>query len=216
MDRATEERWRAALEKKGMNRVRADLDMRPGRPADLVFDIGDEPPYPTRGYCEQWCRGAPAKGLGISGPGATVAVMAVLVVVCILRAISSWSTADANWLSAGTVPYSPVAASSSTDRARSSTASPPAATVGASGQMAGASASTGETADPTQAIMNNSIISTVNTRSILPACSSVSAAPGAHAATSLPPCSKLGIPTTQQKQGSPHGIASGAAGPGTN
>ena len=56
MDRATQERWCAALRRKGVAAVQAELDLHPGRPTDALFDMADAPPYPTRAFCEAWCR----------------------------------------------------------------------------------------------------------------------------------------------------------------
>jgi hypothetical protein len=39
----------------GRTAVEAELGRRSGYPAELIDDIGDEPPYPTREFCEQWC-----------------------------------------------------------------------------------------------------------------------------------------------------------------
>jgi hypothetical protein len=39
----------------GRTAVEAELGRRSGFRAELIDDIGDEPPYPTREFCEQWC-----------------------------------------------------------------------------------------------------------------------------------------------------------------
>jgi hypothetical protein len=39
----------------GRAAVEAELGRRSGHPAELIDDIGGEPPYPTREFCEQWC-----------------------------------------------------------------------------------------------------------------------------------------------------------------
>jgi hypothetical protein len=48
-------RWREAMNRMGRIAVEAELRSRPGRPTDRVLDIGNEPPYPTREFCQQWC-----------------------------------------------------------------------------------------------------------------------------------------------------------------
>jgi hypothetical protein len=93
MDRATEERWHAALRDRGAARVMAELELTRGNPADPVFDIGDRPPYPTRAYCAQWCRngGRPAA----RGAGAAVigGALVLLLFASVVRTIDSWPAA---------------------------------------------------------------------------------------------------------------------------
>jgi hypothetical protein len=89
MDRQTEERWRAALAERGKERVQAELEMIPGRPEDLVYTLGDAPPYPTRAFCEQWCRGKPAQRIGGSGTTAILIGLTVVMVLCFLAAANS-------------------------------------------------------------------------------------------------------------------------------
>ena len=48
-------RWRAALERMGLDQVRANLKERPDRPLDDPFhDLVATPPFPTRGFVQQW------------------------------------------------------------------------------------------------------------------------------------------------------------------
>jgi hypothetical protein len=49
------ERWHDAMRRMGRAAVEAELQRRPGHPAELMDDIGGEPPYPTREFCERWC-----------------------------------------------------------------------------------------------------------------------------------------------------------------
>jgi len=93
MDRATEERWHAALEAKGAARVLAELELTRGNPADPVFEIGDRPPYPTRAYCAQWCRngGRPsARGAGAAMLGGA---LVLLLFASVVQTIESWPAA---------------------------------------------------------------------------------------------------------------------------
>jgi hypothetical protein len=39
----------------GRAAVEAELGRRSGHPTELIDDIGGEPPFPTRQFCEQWC-----------------------------------------------------------------------------------------------------------------------------------------------------------------
>jgi hypothetical protein len=185
MDRATDERWRAALEDRGMHVVRAELDSRPGRPGDLMYDYADGPPYPTRAFCEQWCRGAPPKRAGISGAGAMIIAMPVLIVVCIIQAISHFSPDETNWLS----PHAGVFYRDETVI-----------------RHAGPAPSDDSVKDST--IKNQSQIVTTETSSILAPCSSVSDAHDSHTVQLRKSCMKSGVPPSavqrQQQQAAPH------------
>jgi hypothetical protein len=197
MDRATDERWREALDKKGRGVVRQQLDLRPGPPSELFYDIVDEPPYPSREYCEAWCRDTPAKTGGISGSGVMVIIMSVLVLVCGLRAFAPFSKQDAgwlspdttqsrsttplpnaNWLSPDTTPYHPTAV-----------APPP-----SGGGSANSDDSPQNTALQNQSAQNSSIISTQNQNTILPACTAVSSGGNLATVRSQKSCSQLGQP----------------------
>jgi hypothetical protein len=48
-------RWHDAMRRMGRAAVEAELQRRPGPPAELIDDIGGEAPYPTREFCERWC-----------------------------------------------------------------------------------------------------------------------------------------------------------------
>jgi hypothetical protein len=48
-------RWNDAMRRMGRAAVEAQLQRRPGRPTERIDDIGGEPPYPTREFCERWC-----------------------------------------------------------------------------------------------------------------------------------------------------------------
>jgi hypothetical protein len=171
MDRATEERWRTALKKKGLEVVQVELDMRPGRAGDICYDVGDEPPYPTRAFVENWCRGKPPKPFGPSGTTAMIIGMSLLFVVCIIRALSSFSPSEKDWLSDGAVPYVREAVPT----------------------MRGSSASSDDT------VQNSSVINSKQQPSIRAACNAVSSAGDGRTVQMLPECSKLGTGTTQHK-----------------
>jgi hypothetical protein len=177
MDRATDERWREALKKKGQQVVRQQLDCRPGPPSELLYDIVDEPPYPTRAYCEAWCRGAPAKSIGMSPAGAMVLISSILLIICVFRGAMSWSSADTNWLSATGAPY------------HSAQSAPKA--VGGGG---GRAASGGGGSSSGNALQNSSLITTTQQGSILSGCTAVSSAGDQATVSSRGPCSKLGQP----------------------
>jgi hypothetical protein len=94
MDRATEERWHAALDAKGAAQILTELELTRGRPADPVFDVGDRPPYPTRAYCAQWCRngGRPsARGAGAKVMGG---MLILLLFASVVKTIDSWPAAS--------------------------------------------------------------------------------------------------------------------------
>jgi hypothetical protein len=190
MDRATDERWREALKKKGQQVVRQQLDCRPGPPTELLYDIVDEPPYPTRAYCEAWCRGMPAKSVGMSGTGAMVVIMSILVVVCVFRGALSLSSADVNWLSSSDEPYH-----------SGQSAPQPAAAPHAASASSGA-ASSSDTSLGNTATQNSSVISTQSQGSIRSGCTAVSNAGNQATVETRAPCSKLGQPFVQRSSGS--------------
>jgi hypothetical protein len=171
VDRATEERWCVALNEKGIDAVRVELDMRPGPATEVCYNIGDEPPYPTRAFCEEWCRGKPPRRMGLSGPTSMVVAMSLLVVVCIIRAIGSFSPSEKNWLSDNSVAY--VREAVPTMRASSGSSM--------------------------NQIANSDVITTSEQHTIRPACSAVSSAGDARTVQKLADCSKLGSQPGQQK-----------------
>jgi len=87
MDRQTEQRWRAALQERGKDRVQAELELRPGGAEDLIYGLTDSPPYPTRGFCEAWVRGKPPPSFGLSGNTAVLIGFSLLAVACIAGAV---------------------------------------------------------------------------------------------------------------------------------
>lgn len=90
MDRATEERWVKALERKGVKLMRAELDLTPGRPEDAVFDLGDAPPYPTRAFCAAWCSGQGSRTIRPHIYAAILTTIAALFVICVIQTSDEW------------------------------------------------------------------------------------------------------------------------------
>jgi hypothetical protein len=196
MDRATVERWRDALDKKGHDVVRKQLDLRPGHPGELVYNIVDEPPYPDRAFCEDWCRGAPPPPTAMSGTGAMVVIMTVLAVVFAFRAAMSFSTADPNWLTPNTGAFHPTQ--------QSSTSSTPSIPIPSPAPMAGGGAATSDSALQNTASQNSSVINTIQQNSVMmPSCTSVSSAGNRATVQALKSCSKLGQPFLKQSNGPP-------------
>jgi hypothetical protein len=167
MDTEARERWCAALETKGKNTVRAELEMRPGHPSDLVFDVGTEPPYPTRAFCEQWCSGETAKSSGRGGYIFVVVALAVIIFICVGRSISGYRP-----------PANPGLPQ-------------PMAAASAGGGGTG-SASAGSSA----ALKNGSVVNTSESQRLSAACSAVNYAADTATVHALPACSKLGTPTS--------------------
>jgi hypothetical protein len=185
MDRATVERWREALEQKGLNVVRQQLDLRPGPPNEVLYNIVDDPPYPDRAFCEDWCRGAPPPPVAMSGTGAMVVIMSILVVVFALRAFVSYGTADPNWLAPNAVPLHQTPMTGG------------ALKTGGSG---GGSASSTQN----NSAQNGSVITTTEQGSMLPSCTSVSSGGNLATVQTQKACSKLGQPFVKQSSGGPH------------
>jgi hypothetical protein len=199
MDRATEERWSTALEKRGLAVVRQELDLRPGKPGDVIYNVVDDPPYPTRAFCEAWCRGTPQETIALPTAGMMMAGASALIVVCIIKAITSWSPADANWLS---------------DKAGQFHSSSSSSGLSGMGPGGGSGGGTGGSSDNSiqntaavnAATKNNSLISTQAQSSLLPSCTTVANAGNLATVTSVPACSKVGQPLTK-----PGGSSSGGS-----
>jgi hypothetical protein len=80
-------RWRTAMERSGKTAVEAYLQ-RPGRPTDRVLDIGYEPPYPTREFCQEWCTEQDNILFRFSPRIALVLTLSLILLVCVLNAVS--------------------------------------------------------------------------------------------------------------------------------
>jgi len=75
----------------GRAAVEAALRRRPGRPADPIDDIGGEPPYPTREFCEQWCTEQDNILFQFTPRTGVVLTLLVAVTACLLRAYSDFT-----------------------------------------------------------------------------------------------------------------------------
>src|SRR5271165_140885 len=173
MDRATQERWRLALEQKGLHVVRAELDMRPGRDSEPMYGIGDAPPYPTRAFCDQWCRGEYGN-TPILSKSMGVAIFAGLAfIACIVQVIGGHSHTEAfsahqtTFVRAGRAPAPRGPAPPSDDSLRNAAAQ-------------------------NDATQNSSVISSADPQSLRSSCSHVSASNSERTVNGLRPCDKLG------------------------
>ncbi len=83
------ERWRAAMGRMGKIAVEAELRRRPGRPSERVLDIGNEAPYPTREFCEQWCIEQDNILFRFSPRIGVVLALFVLLLACVLQVYGS-------------------------------------------------------------------------------------------------------------------------------
>lgn len=81
-------RWRDAMERMGKAGVEVEMRRRPGPPTDVVLDIGDEAPYPTRAFCEQWCTEQDNILFRFSPRMGIILTLCVLLLVCVLNAIT--------------------------------------------------------------------------------------------------------------------------------
>lgn len=89
MSESDEVRWSDALQARGADWVRAKLRERPGRPDDVVFDVVFVEPLPTRAFCQTWCARADNRVFHLSGHGKGVAILLIVLVAFLLRAVSS-------------------------------------------------------------------------------------------------------------------------------
>lgn len=92
MDDGTEAAWREALKAKGKHWVQAQLNERPGRSDDPVFDLVFEAPFPTRAFCAQWCAEEDNKLFRISGAGVVTILVFVVFMICVVKAIGNWDS----------------------------------------------------------------------------------------------------------------------------
>jgi hypothetical protein len=70
----------------GRAAVEAELQRRQGRPTDLIDDIGGEPPYPTREFCERWCTEQDNIMFQFSPRMAVVLTLFVAILACLVMA----------------------------------------------------------------------------------------------------------------------------------
>ena len=81
------------MERMGKISVEAELSLHPGGPGDLVLDIVDAPPYPTREFCQQWCAEQDDILFRYSPRMAVILVLGVITTVCLLEAFSGLGVA---------------------------------------------------------------------------------------------------------------------------
>jgi hypothetical protein len=74
------------MRRMGRAAVDAELRRRTGRPADLVDDIGGEPPYPTREFCERWCTEQDNILFQFSPRTAVILTLIVFILACLVMA----------------------------------------------------------------------------------------------------------------------------------
>ena len=99
---ANEERWRDAMQRMGRSAVEAHLRRRPGRPTEAIDDVGYDPPYPPRAFCEQWCIEQDNILFRFSPRMVAIAVTLVIVMCAsLLQAWSDFNGVPANSLSRG-------------------------------------------------------------------------------------------------------------------
>jgi hypothetical protein len=118
---ANTDRWHDAMRRMGRPAVESALRRRPGRPTDVVDDVGTEPPYPTRAVCEQWCTDQDNILFQFSPRMAVVVGLFVLVFACLLRAYSDFSFLQ----SERQLPQSPGPRPSAMGDARAGRSGPP-------------------------------------------------------------------------------------------
>jgi hypothetical protein len=83
-------RWHDAMRRMGRAAVEAELRRRQGRPTEPIDDIGGEPPYPTREFCERWCTEQDNILFWFSPIMAVVLVLFVGVTACLLQALGDF------------------------------------------------------------------------------------------------------------------------------
>lgn len=88
------ERWRAALERMGLDQVRQTLLDRPDRPPEETFhDLTPLPPYPTRRFVQDWVIERENQIFRVSRRFVTTAVGLLLFVLFVYFALMGWQTA---------------------------------------------------------------------------------------------------------------------------
>jgi hypothetical protein len=83
--------WRKALRAKGRDWVIAELQRRPGRPGDAVYDIVFEEPYPTWDFCWLWCAEEDNRFIRLSRATTAALFFLILAIVCCAGAVKSWN-----------------------------------------------------------------------------------------------------------------------------
>jgi len=86
--------WRQGLRKRGKDWVLAELHRRAGGPDDVLLEVVFQPPYPTRAFCLQWCAEEESR-IRVPPSLRLALVVAVLTVVCVLKAVTSFQSLPA-------------------------------------------------------------------------------------------------------------------------
>ena len=94
MDPETE--WRKALQARGRERIRAELETRAGAPDDVVLDVVYEPPYPTREFCQRWCAEQDNRMFHLSGYSKAALIALLLLTTFVIKAVVSWNSLPVN------------------------------------------------------------------------------------------------------------------------
>ena len=161
MDRRTEERWRTELQSRGKAAIQAELELVPGQPADLVYTIGDGPPFPSRAFCEAWVRGKPPRPIGLSGNTAVLIGASLLAIACIAGAVSGFMGGDQRGANA------------------------PSAAAPRPSLLSGAGGGNGP---PDDAVRNAAKVPVAGDQTILPSCTNVSKSGDVRTVQSQRPC----------------------------
>ena len=74
------------MRRMGRPAVEAQLQRRPGRPTERIDDIGGEPPYPTREFCERWCTEQDNILFQFSPRMAGVLGLVIIIIACMVMA----------------------------------------------------------------------------------------------------------------------------------
>jgi hypothetical protein len=110
-----EERWRAALEAKGVEWVTAKLRERPGRPNDVLLDIVFEGSQPTRFFCQSWCAEQDNRLFRLTPYGIAMWVAVVVLFAFMIKGYIAWEAQPAQPVMADSVGDVAPAPVSSTD-----------------------------------------------------------------------------------------------------
>jgi len=85
-----EAKWRAALQGRSAEWVKAKLRERPGGPDDEVFDIVFTGRHPTRAFCQRWCAEQDNRFFALSPTGKATLVVAILLLAFIIKGFIAW------------------------------------------------------------------------------------------------------------------------------
>lgn len=89
------ERWHDAMCTMGRAAVEAALRRRPGRPTDRIDDVGGEPPYPTRAFCEQWCVEQDNILYRFTPRTAVILTLIIAILACVVMAVGDFARLSA-------------------------------------------------------------------------------------------------------------------------